>query len=138
MSLIPLETKNSTVKLEIHESRLPRNPSTNHPHQLLVVSLIDESPTAQRYAGECQSSPVWAWNIEDWQQLLCSAASHLFFIQRDSKIFTCFTCHPLLNGWISPHIVIWTISRFHRTSLVPSMEYLLFSSREFLNVIFLI
>lgn len=129
MSLMPLETKNSPVKLEIHESRLPRSPSSNHPHQLLVVSLMDESPTAQRHAGECQSSPVWARSTENWQQLLCSAASHLFVIQRDSKIFLCFTCHPLLNAWISPHIAIWTISSFHWTSLAPSTKCLLFSSR---------
>lgn len=63
----------------------------------------------------------------------CSAASHLFVIQRDSKIFTCFTCHPLLNGWISPHLAIRIISSFHWTSLAPFTEYLLFSSTEFLN-----
>lgn len=99
MSLIPLETKSSTVKLEIHESKLPRTPSSNHPHQLLVVSSMDESATAQRHAGECQSSPVWAWSTENWQQPL----SFIFHSERFQNLHLLYL--PATAQWLdlTPH-----------------------------------
>lgn len=103
MSLIPLETKSSTVKLEIHASRLPRSPSSNHPHQLLVVSLMDESATAERRRWVSELTSLGLEHRELATAALLYRISSIFHLERFQNFHLLYL--PPTAQWLdlTPH-----------------------------------